>query len=307
MWRSIPDWASCLIEFGYAWLDQPRESRKIAVISMPSDSAAAGLVTLGLMRRCLELDDANDTSLHYERLLALAQTRLGDVTLRHNVWNGVFVFDELDQNGVLWVSKLNANDNFRSTITRRSAVRWRVHGEGPVALLTGQEVPHAHLYTHLVHHGGAIKPENLSESYSKVCLAGRGTGENPTRAMMASVRFRHNGMEANLCELLTVQGWLPGTISRTLFYNTRNRQFDRKVGQPQIVIADGDASFLHVVDRTYFEPSDVIGVIHRTVERDRLEAIGNKLESKRQWYDQLVVDGPPTLARGIGIYMLKKR
>lgn len=72
-WRSIPDWASCLIEFGYAWMGQPRDSRMIAVISMPSDSAAAGLVALGAMRRCLELENANDTNSHYEKLLELAK------------------------------------------------------------------------------------------------------------------------------------------------------------------------------------------------------------------------------------------
>lgn len=208
----------------------------------------------------------------------------------------------------MWVKKLNAIDNTRHAIYRnRSALQWYLQGEAPVVLLNGQQIPNSQLYTHLVNHGGTINPSNLSESYSEVCLASRGAGEAPTRARMAAIRFRHDGVEADLSKLLTVQSWLPGTISRILFYNTRTKEFDRQAGEPQVVIADGDTSFLNVLDGTDFQGSDVIGVVHRTMDRIKLEAIGMKLENLRQWYYQAVVDGLPQTPRGIGIYVLKRR
>lgn len=307
-WRTIPDWASFLIEFGFAWLAQPRDSRRIALISMPSDSAAAGLVTLGAMRRCLELDDANDTSSHYEKLLALAKARPDGVTLRHNKRNGVFAFDGLDHEGVPWVRQLKSKSGFRINIPRSSALNWRIDGEPPVVLVPGQQVPNAQLYSHLVTRGGEIRSSNLSESSSQVCLAGRGTGEVPTKGSMEAIRFREDGAEADLSQLLTVQSWMPGTISRVMFYNSRTEAFDRQSGKPQVVIADGDTSFLKVIDGTDFQESDVVGVVHRTMERDRLEAVGTKVENLRQWYNQdgAVLDGLPERPRGIGISVLRR-
>ena len=149
-WRSVPDWASFLIEFGFAWLAQPRAHRRIAVVSMPSDSAAAGLIALGAMRKCLELDDANDMSAHYEKLLDLARKRPIGVTLRHKKQKGVFVFDGVSEDGNLWVRKLNSTSNRRETIPRSSAMNWRIDGEAPVAVLNGELVPNSQFYAHLV-------------------------------------------------------------------------------------------------------------------------------------------------------------
>lgn len=306
-WRSIPDWASCLMEFGYDWQDGVGDSRRIAVISMPADSAAAGLVALGVIRRYLEMDQANDTSSHYERLLAMARRHTSDVTLRHTSLKGVFVVDKIDQDGVLWVRKLNDDHNMRVTVKRFSSLEWRIHGEAPVVLLNGQEVPKKQLYDHLIKRGDAIKPSNLSESHSEVCLAGRVTGETATRAIMKNIRFRNEGQEEDLSQLLTVQSWKPGTISRLLFYNSRTGQFDRETGKPQVVITDGDRSLLKVIDDADFKDCDVIGIFHRTIERDRLEAIGSKLENLRQWYDQAAVSRASELPIGVGIFMLKRR
>jgi len=124
---------------------------------------------------------------------------------------------------------------------------------------------------------------------------------------MTKIRFEDDGCEADLSQLLTVQAWMPGTVSRVMFYNARTEEFDRQQAKPQVVIADGDLSFLRVIDGNDFENSDLIGVIHRTMERDRLEAIGTKLENLRQWYDHSVLEGLPQAPRGIGISVLKRR
>ncbi len=304
-WRSIPDWASFLIEFGFAWLGQPSDSRRIAVISMPSDSAAAGLVALGAMRKCLELDDANDISSHYEKLRSLARMQPNGPTLRHSKRKGVFLFDGLDSGGVPWVKQLKSK--FRVNIPRSSALDWRIDGEPPVVLVPGQQAPNAQLYSHLVQRGSEIRSSNLSESHSLICLAGRGTGEVPTKGSMQAIRFREDGAEADLSQLLTVQSWMPGTISRVMYYNSRTDAFDRQSVKPQFVVADGDKAFLKVVDAVNFQEGDVVGVVHRTMERDRLEAIGTRLESLRQWYDHSVIDGLPQTPRGISVSVMKRR
>ena len=307
-WRSVPDWASFLIELGFAWIATPHDSRRIALVSMPSDSAAAGLIALGAMRRCLELDDANDVTSHYQRLLELAQGRHKCVSLRHTTKSGSFVFDGLDPNGNPMVKQMKSRSSLRMNIPRSAATNWRIDGEAPVAVLNGQQVPYSTLYTHLVKRGGDISPSNLSESHSQICLAGRGVGETPTRGCMADIRFRDDRCEAKLTQLLTVQGWMPGTISRVMFYNARTGEFDRQVGKPKVVIADGDTSFLRVVDGKAFEHSDVVGVVHRTMERDRLEAVGTKVENLRQWYgqDDSILNGLPARPRGIGISVLRR-
>ena len=131
-WRSVPEWASFLIEFGFAWLAPTLASRRIAVISMPSDSAAAGLIALGAMRKCLELDDANDMNVHYEKLLNLARKRPSGVTVRNTKMSGVFVFDGVGNDGNPWVKKLSSR-SLRAPILRSTAINWRIHGEAPVA------------------------------------------------------------------------------------------------------------------------------------------------------------------------------
>lgn len=306
-WQSIPAWASCMIEFGYEWMRQSRHCRMIAVISMPSDSAAAGLVALGAMRRCLELNDASDISVHYKKLLDLAKTQPDEVKFRKANVRGVFAFDGIDRDGYLWVKKLNSRSKDRLIIVPSSAKNWSVNGEAPVILVNDLEVPNKQLYYNLVNNGGDIKQSNLTESYSQVCLAGRGAGEAPTKASMTDIRFREDGVEANLTQMLTVQSWMPGTISRMLFYNPRKEQFDRQTGNPKVVIADGDISFLKAVDGADFQDSDIIGVVHRTMERERLKDIGTKMQELRNWYDYTQIDWLPKMPRGIGIIVFNRR
>ena len=125
---------------------------------------------------------------------------------------------------------------------------------------------------------------------------------------MSKIHFRHEGQEENLGTLLTIQDWTPKTVSRIVFYNTRTAKSDRQSGKPKIVVADGDYSFLTALDEEEFYTSDVVGVIQRTIERDRLEAIGAKLESLRQWYnpDRLALPEHGACPRGIGYSILRK-
>lgn len=305
-WRTVPSWATFLVELGFAWVTSGPQARRIAVISMPSDSAAAGLISLGAMRKCLELGESNDLDNHFRRIASLAQRKVPGVVMRHVSMPGKFVIDEVDIEGRIWVRKQSTQTRRsyeRITISRSSSLNWQFDGEAPVAILRGQQIPNADLYFHLVQNGGAIQPSNLSASDSGVCLAGSVSGGANTRNRLADIRLRHDGSEAGLCELLTVQEWMPGTVSRIMFFNSRTEEFDRTTRQPQLVIADGDSCFLRLLDMPEFEHSDVIGVIHRTMERERLEAVGNRLASLRQWYDP---DNAIATPRGIAITSLRR-
>lgn len=306
-WRDVPDWVSFLIQFGYAWIEPRSTSRRIAIVSMPSDSAAAGLIALGVMRKCMELDDANDLDSHYQRLLALARSS-SNVVLRHAKRRGRFVFDGIDEDGVPWVKQLKSKSSVRMNLPRESATNWRIDGEAPVAIGDGQRVPNAEFYSNLVPQGGEIRASNLAESHSDLCLAGRVTGEAPTKGLMADIRFRDNGCAADLSQLLTVQNWMPGTISRVRFYNARTETFDRESGTPQVVVADGDTTFLKILASAEFEDCDAIGVMHRTMEREKLEAVGTKLASLRQWYrpDDSLLGTLPGIPRGVTMSILRR-
>ena len=52
--ENLPNWAYFLINFGYQSKLYTGSKRRIALISMPCESAAAGLVSLGALIRDLE-------------------------------------------------------------------------------------------------------------------------------------------------------------------------------------------------------------------------------------------------------------
>src|SRR5258708_3671241 len=48
VWQPVPPWAAFLIRFGYLWRATSK-TRRIALLTMPCDSAAAGLISLGAL------------------------------------------------------------------------------------------------------------------------------------------------------------------------------------------------------------------------------------------------------------------
>jgi hypothetical protein len=308
-WQVIPRWADFLVRLGFEWPEGESETRRIGLISMPCDSAAAGLVALGAMRRRLELDNANDLTAHFQRLRALALRGADDGTrLRYRSRRERFVVDKIDDMGMVWVEEISSKTSYRRTISIKTAVDWRFEGEAPVQVISGDKVLYERHYVELVQPGGAIKSSNLTRSDSGICLAGRIAGGNRTRTALAAIRFKASGDVADLSQLLTVHSWSPGMISRVSFFNCRTGQLDRSTGRPGLVVADGDMSFLKVADKEEFRQSDVVGLMYRTVERDRLEAVRGKLASLEQWYkpDTQLLCSLPQPPRGIGIAIFKR-
>ncbi len=319
-WQAIPRWANFLIRCGYACAGSDASSRRIGLISMPCESAAAAVVALGAMRRRLTFAQANDLTSHYQRLdrhVACAENELVPTFLRNNKYRGRFRLDGKDKDGVIWVrSEAGSSRAFSNhqrlmkgfAILPQSACDWYFDGEAPVQALQGADLPYAELYQALLE-GGAVIRLNLRQSDSAICLAGRVAGESVSKAVIERVRFKQGSYSADLSKLLAVQDWSPGTISRVTFFNTRTQQLDRNTGLTRLVIADGDIAFLRLLERTEFKSSDVLGVIHRAVDRERLEALGFKIAELQQWYSpDLSMQGCiPPAPPGITILLLRRK
>jgi len=264
------------------------------------------------MRRRLEMDDANDLTAHFQRIRALALRSGDDVTkLRFRSDRKRYVVDKIGKIGdmeVVWVERIPPTMSTRWSISLSTALEWRFDGEAPVQVISGDQVLYERHYSELVPQGGAIKSSNLTRSDSGICLAGRVAGGNSTRTALAAIRYKANGYVADLSQLLTVHNWSPGTISRVSFFNCRTGQLDRSTRRPRLVVVDGDTSFLKVTEREEFQQSDIVGIMHRTLERDRLEAVGEKLANLDQWYerDTQLLRSLPQPPRGIGISLFKR-
>ena len=316
-WQRTPQWAEFLINCGFQWGEGGLGKRRIGIISMPCESAAAGLVALGAMRRRLALDDANDCLSHFQRIERLAMQVDEEIFLRHDGYKGRFRLEPKDDKGWVWVRQDTAgtsigsrrNGPLRMVILPSRANEWRFDGEAPTQQVQGVELPCHRFYEVLVDGASAPIPSNFSKSDSGICIAGRVAGESISQTCFAAIRFKTGTEEADLTRLLTVQRWSPGTISRVAFFNTRTGQFDRNTGLTRLVVADGDGTFLRLVGAAEFKHSDLLGVIHRAVERDRLEAIGVKLNELAQWYtpdtDLITRLAPPP--KGITISSLRQR
>jgi hypothetical protein len=330
VWRQVPRWVKYLIRLGYDWLRTESRPRRIALLSMPCDSAAAGLIALGALVADLANPNANDLGAHYEALLRFARQYLescrdcrmrcdpdakgcghvGEATgwVRHRDGKRYRVIGISSQPA--WGEAIVcSNSREQRYLIRAYAADWRIDGEPALQSdpdgLALAGAPYARMLD-----GAQIVPENLGRSFSGLCLAGRGSGETATREICGSIRFRCGNDEHALLGLLSVHGWSGSRgVSRISFFNPRTDRFDRYAGTPGLVVADGDASFLSVLRRKEFQRSDVIGVVHRTLERDRLEEVGNRMLDLRQWYGEEPepAEQLPALPSGISISILRQR
>jgi hypothetical protein len=175
--------------------------------------------------------------------------------------------------------------------------------------MKGLGLSYGPIYERLIQGAPAPVQANLEQSDSAVCFATRVAGESVSRNILASIRFQDDDVVADLTRLLTVHHWFSGGISRVTLFNPRTRQHDRPTGATRLVVADGDAAFLRILETAVFDDCDVLCVMNRTVERDRLESIGTKLTDLAQWYapDGELLNCVPSPPRGITISALKRR
>lgn len=335
-WQEVPSWAEFFIQTGFHWQNSSFQDRKIAIISAPCDSAAAGLICLGALIRDLGNSKANNVDGHYDYLLRHARQYLQNCRkcdlptcdtdlkscgyiiratgqLKSHVLPRVkytisektdFIHGQLalnfsagrDKTGVQYPSPSNA-------------INWSVKGEPPVELEPAHGRINGDFYSSIIGEANIIS-DNLKRSWYGVCLAGRVTGKAAARKVFASIRFKNDKNEIGLEDLLTVNGWNPTqSVSRVAYFNSRTEKHEIRTSPPSLVIADGDKSFLKILNREEFQQADVIGVINRVMDRSDLEAVGNQLSTMRQWYayDFEAMERTPPVPAGIRIMILKRR
>lgn len=311
-WRAVSRWVQFMIGMGFNWPAISDGSRRIGILSMPCDSPAAALVALGAMRLRLSMPTANDVASHYERLRGLATSPGTPVPLR---WAqkkaSKFLIDKIDSNGHLWAKEVKSPTNFRKMIIQNGAQDWWVDGEPQVQVLDkawNARLPFRSIYDDLIQSSDSVLTSNLAQSDSGICFAGRPTGQAATMRMASSIKFRSGHEIADASQLLSIFGWSNSKVSRVTFFNSRTEKADRSSVPPNIVVADGDASFLKAVDHKLFKNIDILGVFHRTLERERLETLGQKVSDLAQWYEPdtafLSALTPPP---GISIHVMRRR
>ena len=291
---------------------------------------AAGLIAVGAMVRDLADPRANDVDGHYDKLLLYARQFLESCDpcdmkcqpeIRHCGYTkqatGKLRSIRIPRQTFLVSNRTDFAERklawtYRSgmiewTYAPQHAIKWYIDGEPPPELNETDGELSSEAYKGLFDQP-IVLLENLRRSYSGLCFAGRAGGESVSRELCASMRFNNGIAEYSLDELLTIHGWSECNVSRIAFFNPRTEKLDRSNASSNLVIADGDTSFLKVCDRAEFAASDIIGVIHRNVERDRLEAVGAKI-LPNQWMsaDTDKLCELPTLPRGISIAILKER
>jgi len=327
--QAIPAWIQFLLSLGYGWPRTNPKPRRIALISMPCDSAAAGLIALGAMVRDLGDPRANDVDGHYDKLLKYARQFLQncetcDVKCKPEIKRCGFAKEASGKLRSLLLPRqtfqISARTNFeerklawtyRNGITQwptpQKATNWYIDGDPApeTKQLNGHLSPDPYrlLITEV-----PIYEDNLRRSYSGLCFAGRITGEMASRETCERIRFIDGDRVWSLAQLLSVHNWSTAGVSRMAYFNSRTRKLDRTSATPNLVVADGDVAFLRACDHPEFHSCDIIGVVHRTIEYDRLEAVGIRMQPN-QWFSadtDMLYELPPN-PRGISIAVLKGR
>jgi hypothetical protein len=328
-WRSVPRWVEFSIQLGYRWPVAVPGRRKIAMVSMPCDSAAAGLIALGALIKDLGRDTATNIGGHYDALLRYGRQyvescRTCDVRCHPELKRCGYSSEATgllrDKGKKLYrISGATDFENEKRLVVAIERGSWivfpkraldlQIDGEPPPRLIGSAGALPGSAYAQIVE-GTQIISTNLCESYLDLCLAGRVAGETASREACAAIRFRCADSDHGLVDLLTIPGWSSSrTVSRMNFFNARTEQLYSHVSSTALVIADGDACFLKVLNQRDFQRSDIIGVVHRTVDRDHLELVGNRMMDLRQWYTEDIVTlaAAPSPPRGAGILILKRR
>jgi len=284
-WTPLPTWVTWFLRLGYDWPHQ-QERRRICILSTPCDSPAAALFALGMMRRRLEIPDANDLASHMTALRSRITNNPKGTILRRvnkpgrkNRWR----FSHSDPAGELWVLCIS-DPGEHCRIIERYAFDWHVEGEPPAQASESSPMLLSGVLPALVTPSSTILVENLSRTDSAICLAGRAGGERQTRDALSTVRLRLNEELRSVASLLTINGWHDGRVSRMTYFNSRLGVLDRTGRTPQVVCIDGPRAFRKISSDKHFSASDMIAVVPRTAETDQLENVSQYLASLAQWY-----------------------
>lgn len=304
-WLPMPQWVRFLLDYGYYWPPHDPNKRKITFISMPCDSIAAGLITLGNMRRLLEETDANDMNCHFQKILS-TQNSLYKGKEANYRFTGKKSIENINGEKIFCYWVKNSKKGAREVIHSQNAFLWNISGEPPVQIQTGERIENISFYNELFE-SGVIHTNNLSKSYSSLCLAGRIHGKQETWSMMKNFRFKTSlDLVTSLDTLLTVFDWNKSHISRVLFYNSRTDLFDRTPLALKLIVADGFDALNRLFSKEEAKGSDIICVFNRLQERYKLTNISEFIHSLLERFERKTLFSAPP-PRGILTLTLERR
>lgn len=319
-WQKMPGWVNFFLELGRNW---PRKvsgpTRKIRIISTPTKSPAAGLIALGAFTTDLSNPAANDKSRHYDTLLGYARqfltncrnckhrcnpdlVRCGYISESTGVLRNVnelrkkyYIHPEtnLQQKDLRLYSEHNGKVvkiGFDNPLHNpEGTYKYYIEGAAPLSLGGSTNRFDSSPINEIFCNQSFIN-ENLTTSYSALCYAGIASGEIATQSELARFIFK-TSIKKSLAELLPIYGWNNGNmkLSRVIYYNSRgNGSFSQPVNNPNLVIADGTDALNSVLSQhKKLGDADVIAVVSRIIERNKMEEFSDKLDSLSQWYEKI--------------------
>lgn len=332
----VPEWAQALIDFGYYFRAKKDGKKRIAIVTMPCDSPAAGLIALGALVQDLSDPQATDVQGHYDSLLNYAKQYLnacktcelrqcdprakgcgyiqkstGVLRSRNSPTRRFYISDQTSfEKGQLAVAYYSKS---ASPMVQKPGkeVALDFYPEGGVASVIhdpNERLP-ASVYEQIFP-GVSIKDANLSQSYSGLCLAGRSSGERATRCMLSNFSFVLKQGEFSINDVLTISPSASARrASRMTFFNARSRDFDRFVYSPSFVVSDGCDSLQRVRSNPAFQEAHIVAVVSRLVDREKKKDLAQTVASLEQWYqeDEKEHEKIATKPAGIGMLVLEKR
>jgi hypothetical protein len=313
-WRKMSPWMRYFLDLGHKW---PRRvsgpGRTIRIISLPIKTPAAGLIALGAVAADLKNPSANDKERHYDSLLAYARQYLhacktckircrpdlrkcgyayeSTGILRHKDRPRSKLYVSSQTDFAAKVLRLASKSDGSGALTTIEAAEWThnyFEDEG-VPLLLGQSSGSMPVDTiRGLFPDDDICNDNLTASYSSLCLAGGAAGQTAMQGELATFQFGTHDRKS-LASLLPINGWDDGAteLSRLVYFNTRGKgAFGQPINTPNLVIAEGMDAFASVLSEKKLKSADVIALVSRIHERDKMEEFGALLEAQSQWYDR---------------------
>ena len=313
-WREMPPWVRYFLDLGHKW---PRRvsgpGRTIRIISMPIKTPAAGLIALGAVAADLKNPSANDKERHYDSLLAYARQFLhacktckmrcrpdlrkcgyayeSTGILRHKDRPRSKLYVSSQTDFAAKVLRLSAKPDGSGALTTIEEAEWthNYYEDEGVPLLLARSAGSMPIETvRDLFPGDVLSASNLTASYSSLCLAGGAAGQTAMQGELAAFQFGSNSRKS-LASLLPINGWDNGAteLGRLVYFNTRGRgAFGQPINNPNLVIADGMDAFASVLSEKKLKGADVIALVSRVHERDKMEEFGALVEGQSQWYDR---------------------
>lgn len=285
---TVPGWAAMALGLGYRWRHSGSSVRRIGLLSMPCESEAAGIISLGALRSDLERTTANHLDTHFDHLLQACHERVtvhmrrvdypeelswdvrkavDDTRWRFVAYDGerdAIVLESATHRPVVkrnGKSIPNPNGACSSYIMRDNAFGWQLR-DCPLPQLPPEgKALEPTAYSNLPGCFGHILEENLTRSYDGLVLVGQGAARDSAYMQkFYTVGFVSADRQLPLGDLLTLHHGERNYIRRLRFLNERAHH-GAGVQTARLVVADGISALLCA--EKLFPTSDIVGVCSR--------------------------------------------